>query len=107
VRKHPLPEVVKKDSRRRHPYPKETAMKTTSRLSLLCLVNVLSLGLASAPPAVAQDKMGQEGMNKNGMAKDAMTKDGMKKDDSMSKDGMKKGDAMSKDGMKKDEMKKE
>jgi pentapeptide MXKDX repeat protein len=75
-------------------------MKSTSRVSLIVSAIVISLGLALAPSAFAQDKMNKDGMAKDGMAKDGMSKDGM------SKDGMKKDDAMSKDGMKKDEMKK-
>jgi pentapeptide MXKDX repeat protein len=63
---------------------------------------VLSLSLAFAPAAFAQDKMG-DGM-KDSMSKDGMRKDdAMKKDDGMKHDGMmKKDDAMKKDdGMKK------
>jgi pentapeptide MXKDX repeat protein len=64
---------------------------------------VLSLSLAFAPAAFAQDKMG-DGMKKVSMSKDGMRKDdAMKKDDGMKHDGMmKKDDAMKKDdGMKK------
>ncbi len=63
-------------------------MARTTRFALGAAA-ILSLGLAFAPAAVAQDKM-----SKDGMKKDTMSKDGMKKD------------TMSKDGMKKDEMKK-
>src|SRR5258708_25547042 len=58
----------------------------------------VSLSLALAPAAFAQDKMGKDDGMKKG---DAMSKDTMKKD-SMSKDAMKK-DTMSKDAMKKDD----
>jgi pentapeptide MXKDX repeat protein len=63
----------------------------------------LSLTLALAPAAFAQDKMGKDdAMKKDSMSKDAMKKDDGMKKDTMSKDGMKKGDAMKKDdGMKK------
>jgi pentapeptide MXKDX repeat protein len=69
----------------------------TSRLSLAIPAAVLSLSLALAPAAFAQDKMGKD----DGMKKDTMSKDNMKKD-TMSKDTMKKDDGM-KDGMKKDD----
>jgi pentapeptide MXKDX repeat protein len=75
-------------------------MARTARIALGTTAAILSLGLAFAPAAFAQDKMSKDGMKKE----DTMSKDGMKKD-TMSKDGMKK-DTMSKDGMKKDEMKK-
>ena len=68
----------------------------TSRLSLGISAAILSLGLALAPAAFAQDKMGKDdGMKKEGMMKkdDGMKKDGMmKKDDGMKKDGMMKKD---------------
>jgi pentapeptide MXKDX repeat protein len=67
---------------------------------------LLSLSLALAPAAFAQDKMGKDdGMKKEDTmskdaSKDAMKKDGgmMKKDDAMKKDGamMKKDDGMKK-----------
>jgi pentapeptide MXKDX repeat protein len=76
-------------------------MTNAPRISLLVSAAVISLGLASAPAAFAQDKMGKDAMT--GTVKDAMSKDGMKKDDAMSKDAMKKDDAMSKDTMKKDD----
>jgi pentapeptide MXKDX repeat protein len=78
-------------------------MTIRTRIALGVSAAVLSLGLALAPAAFAQDKMGKDdGMKKDTMSKDAMKKDeGMKKD-TMSKDGMKKDDAMKKDdGMKK------
>lgn len=77
-------------------------MARNTRIALGTAAAVLSLGLAFAPAAFAQDKMSKDGMKKE----DSMSKDGMKKDDAMAKDGMKKDDAMAKDGMKKDEMKK-
>ncbi len=73
-------------------------MTISTRIALGVSGAVLSLSLALAPVAYAQDKMGKD----DGMKKDSMSKDGMKKD-TMSKDGMKK-DSMSKDdGMKKDD----
>jgi pentapeptide MXKDX repeat protein len=82
-------------------------MACISRVSILVSAAIISLGLASASVAVAQDKMGKEDVTKDG--RDGMAKQGdsMKKDDAMSKDGMKKDDAMSKDSMKKDDMKKD
>jgi pentapeptide MXKDX repeat protein len=73
-------------------------MTTTTRFGLGVSAALLSLGLALAPAAFAQDKMGKDdGMKKDSMAKDAMKKDdGMKKDDAMSKDAMKKDDGMKK-----------
>jgi len=74
-------------------------MTISTRIALGVSAAVLSLGLALAPAAFAQDKMGKD----DGMKKDTMSKDSMKKD-TMSKDGMKKDDGMmSKDGMKKDD----
>ena len=70
---------------------------TSTRFALRVSAVVVSLGLALAPAAFAQDKMSKD----DGMKKDTMSKDGMKKD-TMSHDGMKK-DTMSKDGMKKDD----
>src|ERR1700759_5638378 len=66
----------------------------TSRLQLGISAAVLSLSLALAPAAFAQDKMGKD----DGMKKDTMAKDNMKKDDGMKKnaDGMKKDDGMMK-----------
>jgi pentapeptide MXKDX repeat protein len=70
-------------------------MTIRTRIALGVSAAALSLGLAFAPAAFAQDKMGKDdGM----MKKDTMSKDGMKKDD-----GMMKKDTMSKDGMKKDD----
>jgi len=72
-------------------------MITSTRIAVGLSAAVLSLSLALAPAAFAQDKMGKD----DGMKKDTMSKDSMKKD-TMSKDSMKK-DTMSKDGMKKDD----
>jgi pentapeptide MXKDX repeat protein len=81
-------------------------MTIRTRIALGFSAAVLSLGLALAPAAFAQDKMGKDdGMKKDTMSKDTMKKGTMSKDtmkkDTMSKDAMKKDD-----GMKKDEMKK-
>jgi pentapeptide MXKDX repeat protein len=78
-------------------------MTISTRIALGISAAALSLSLALAPVAFAQDKMSKDdGMKKDSMSKDdGMKKDGMKKDDAMSKDAMKKDD-----GMKKDEMKK-
>jgi pentapeptide MXKDX repeat protein len=78
-------------------------MTISTKIVLGVSAAVLSLGLALAPAAFAQDKMTKD----DGMKKDSMMKhDGMKKD-AMSHDAMKKDDGMKKDGMmKKDEMKK-
>jgi len=73
-------------------------MTTRTRIVLGITVAALSLNLALAPVAFAEDKMGKD----DAMKKDTMSHDGMKKD-TMAKDGMKKDDAMSKDSMKKDE----
>jgi pentapeptide MXKDX repeat protein len=73
-------------------------MTIRSRVALGLSAAVLSLGLALAPAAFAQDKMGKD----DGMKKETMSKDGMKKD-TMSKDDAMKKDTMSKDGMKKDD----
>ena len=73
-------------------------MTIHTRVALGVSAAVLSLGLALAPAAFAQDKMGKD----DGMKKDTMSKDGMKKD-TMSKDNGMKKDTMSKDGMKKDD----
>lgn len=75
-------------------------MTTKTRFALGISTAVLTLGLALAPAAFAQDKMGKDdgmkkSMSKDHMKKDTMSKDHMKKD-GMSKDGMKKGDGMSK-----------
>jgi pentapeptide MXKDX repeat protein len=78
-------------------------MTTSTRFALGVSAAVVSLSLALAPIAFAQDKMGKDdGMKKDTMAKDAMKKDDGMKKDTMAKDGMKKDDGM----MKKDEMKK-
>jgi pentapeptide MXKDX repeat protein len=76
------------------------SMTIKNHIGLGLSAAVLSLSLALAPAAFAQDKMGKD----DGMKKDSMSKDAMKKDDGMmKKDGMKKDDAMAKDGMKKDD----
>jgi pentapeptide MXKDX repeat protein len=67
------------------------------RIALGVTAAVVSLGLALAPAAFAQDKMSKD----DGMKKETMSKDAMKKDDGMKKEGMK-NDAM-KDSMKKDD----
>ncbi len=71
-------------------------MTISTRIILGVSAAVLSLSLALAPAAFAQDKMGKDdGMKKEGMMKkdDGMKKDGMmKKDDGMKKDGMMKKD---------------
>jgi pentapeptide MXKDX repeat protein len=83
--------ITKKDD---HP------MTTTTRFGLGVSAALLSLSLAFASAAFAQDKMGKD----DGMKKDSTVKDAMKKDDGMKKgDAMKKDDAMAKDGMKKDD----
>jgi len=76
-------------------------MTTTPRYAFGISTAVLTLGLALAPAAFAQDKMSKDdGMKKESMSKDHMKKDTMSKDhmkkDTMSNDGMKKGDGMSK-----------
>ena len=73
---------------------------SSTRIALGISAAVLSLSLALAPAAFAQDAMKKD----DGMKKDGM----MKKDDGMKKDGMmKKDDGMKKDSMmKKDDMKK-
>jgi len=76
-------------------------MTIRTRVALGVSAAVLSLGLALAPAAFAQDKMGDKMGKDDGMKKDTMSKDNMKKD-SMSKDSMSKN-SMSKDGMKKDD----
>jgi pentapeptide MXKDX repeat protein len=91
----------------RNPWPRQTAptdgggcfainnlwrslLMIKSRLMLPLTAATLSLGLALAPAAFAQDKMKKDKMEKSSMSKD----DGMKKDkmskDKMSKDKMKK-----------------
>src|ERR1700710_3079244 len=61
-------------------------MTINTRIALAASAAVVSLSLALAPAAFAQDKMGKD----DGMKKDSMSKDSMKKDDAMSKDSMKK-----------------
>jgi pentapeptide MXKDX repeat protein len=63
-------------------------MTISTRIALGVSAAVLSLSLALAPAAFAQDKMGKD----DGMKKDTMSKDGMKKEDGMKKDGMMKDD---------------
>jgi pentapeptide MXKDX repeat protein len=85
------------------PNKDDQPMTTNTRISLFSAA-VVSLSLALAPAAFAQDKMGKDdGMKKDSMSKDSMSKDAMKKDDGMKKDAMKKDDGMMKDGMKKDD----
>ena len=67
-------------------------MTISTRIALGVSAAVVSLSLALAPAAFAQDKMGKD----DGMKKDSMSKDAMKKDDGMTKDGMKKDDGMKK-----------
>jgi pentapeptide MXKDX repeat protein len=76
----------------------DQSMTISTRIALGISATVLSLSVALAPAAFAQDKMGKD----DGMKKDSMSKDTMKKD-TMSKDGIKKDDGMKKDGMKKDD----
>jgi pentapeptide MXKDX repeat protein len=81
------------------PFQREDQPMTIStRIALGLSAAVVSLSLALAPAAFAQDKMGKD----DGMKKDTMSKDKMGKDDGMKKDTMSK-DSMSKDGMKKDD----
>ena len=77
-------------------------MTIRTRIVLGVSAAVLSLSLALAPAAFAQDKMGKD----DGMKKDTMSKDTMKKDDGMKKDTMSKDTMKKDDGMKKDDMKK-
>jgi pentapeptide MXKDX repeat protein len=56
-------------------------MTISTRIALGISAGALSLSLALAPAAFAQDKMGKD----DGMKKDTMSKDGMKKDDGMKK----------------------
>lgn len=80
-------------------------MTISSKIALGVSATVLSVGLALAPAAFAQDSMSKgDGMKKESMSKgdgmmkkDAMSHDPMKKDDGMKKGGMMKKD----DGMKK------
>jgi pentapeptide MXKDX repeat protein len=74
-------------------------MTTTTRIGLGLSAALVSLGLAFAPAAFAQDKMGKD----DGMKKESMSKDAMKKDDGMMKKDGVKHDGMMKDGMKKDD----
>jgi pentapeptide MXKDX repeat protein len=83
-------------------FKKDPSMTISTRIALGISAAALSLSLALAPAAFAQDAMKKDdGM----MKKDTMSKDdGMMKKDTMSKDTMKKDDgAMMKkdDGMKK------
>ena len=72
-------------------------MNINTRIALAVSSAVVSLSLALAPAAFAQDKMGKE----DGMKKDSMSKDTMKKDDGMKKDTMSKDSMKKDDGMKK------
>jgi pentapeptide MXKDX repeat protein len=69
------------------PFQREDPTMTIStRIALGLSAAVVSLSLALAPAAFAQDKMGKnDGMKKDTMSKDTMSKDGMKKDDGMKK----------------------
>ena len=71
-------------------------MTISTRIVLGISAAVLSLSLALAPAAFAQDKMGKD----DGMKKETMSKS-KKKGSMKHDDGMK--DTMSKDGMKKDD----
>jgi pentapeptide MXKDX repeat protein len=73
---------------------KTQPMTISTRIALGLSAAVVSLSLALAPAAFAQDSMKKD----DGMKKDTMSHDGMKKD-TMSKDSMKKDDGMKKDGM--------
>jgi pentapeptide MXKDX repeat protein len=77
-------------------------MTIRTRIALGVTAAAVSLSLALAPAAFAQDKMGKD----DAMKKDSMSKDSMKKDDGMKKDSMAKDSMKKDDGMKKDEMKK-
>jgi pentapeptide MXKDX repeat protein len=82
------------------PASKESPTMTIStRIALGASVAALSLSLALAPAAFAQDAMKKDDgmMKKDTMSKkDTMKKDTMKKDDAMTKDSMKKDDSMKK-----------
>jgi pentapeptide MXKDX repeat protein len=73
-------------------------MTTTTRIGLGLSAALVSLGLAFAPAAFAQDKMGKgDGMKKESMSKDGMKKEnGMMKKEGMKHEGMKKEDGMKK-----------
>src|SRR5205823_13312798 len=72
-------------------------MTIRTRMTLGVSIAALSLSLALAPAAFAQDKMGKDdAMKKDTMSKDAMKKDTMSKDAMKKDDGMKKDDAMKK-----------
>src|SRR5882724_11141098 len=61
-------------------------MTIRTRVALGISAAALSLSLALAPAAFAQDKMSKDdAMKKDTMSKDTMSKDGMKKDDGMMK----------------------
>jgi pentapeptide MXKDX repeat protein len=82
-----------------NPAQRNQAMTITTRFGLGVSAALVSLSLAVAPAAFAQDKMGKDdGMKKESMSKDAMKKGGgMTKKDGMKHEGMMKKD----DGMKK------
>jgi len=94
------------DHKRFSVFKRILSMTISTRIALGISAAALSLGLALAPVAFAQDAMKKDdGMMKkdtmskdDGMKKDAMSKDAMKKDDGMMKkdDGMMKKDSMSK-----------
>jgi pentapeptide MXKDX repeat protein len=78
-----------------------TIMTIRTRIALVASAAALSLGVALAPAAFADETMKKDTMSKDSMAKDSMkkdtmSKDSMKKDDTMSKDTVKKDDAMKK-----------
>jgi pentapeptide MXKDX repeat protein len=88
---------IKRAARAACPNSFEGKTLMTSRLSLGMTAAVLSLSLALAPAAFAQDKMGKDdGMKKETMSKDKMKKDTMSKDKMGKDDGMKKNDNMMK-----------
>ena len=64
--------------------PQEDPAMTLSRIIIALSAGLMSLSLAGAPAAFADD------MKKDTMSKDSMSKDSMKKDDDMKKDSMKK-----------------
>jgi pentapeptide MXKDX repeat protein len=71
-------------------------MTISTRIVLGISAAAVSLSLALAPVAFAQDKMGKDdGMKKETMSKSKAKKSSMKKDDGMT-DGMKKDDGMKK-----------
>lgn len=71
-------------------------MTLSTRIGLGLSAALVSLGLALAPAAYAQDKMGMDKGSTSGAMKKDSSHDTMKKD-SMSHDAMQKGDGMKKD----------